>query len=416
MIKKISILVEKYTCEKRYLDAKRVKEYFLQNNYQLINNPKKADIILFITCAASEIQAEFSLKRIKELSRLNGELIVGGCLPAIDENKLREVFSGRTIITKDLNQIDAMFPDNMIKFSEILDSNTLTSNFGVNFQNNPWNYYYSLRDFFIRNMLGKKSFIYSEIAKTPFFYITCSTGCLGNCSYCAIKKATGSLVSKTIENCLNEFKSGLHAGYKHFKIVGDDVGAYGIDIGENLPRLLDSLTKVPGDYEITVQSIHPQWIVKYIDDIERILQRGKIVHLAILIQSANPRILEMMNRYSNIGKIKNAFARIRVVRPELKINTHCIVGFPSESMAEFKETLAFVSDYNLSGYFYFYSERPNTRALSLESKISDKEKIVRLNFARKYLKKNGYWVLYLASKKFFMFDPGNKMKEFTRNN
>jgi tRNA A37 methylthiotransferase MiaB len=117
-----------------------------------------------------------------------------------------------------------------------------------------------------------------------------------------------------------------------------------------------------------------------------------------------------MNRYSNIEKIRNAFARIRAIGPDLKINTHCIVGFPSESMAEFKETLAFITDYHLSGYIYFFSERPNTRALSLESKISDKEKIVRLKFARKYLKKNDYQVLFLSSKKFFMFDPGNNKR------
>ena len=416
MRKKVSVLVEKYTCEKRYLDANKVKDYFLQNNYIIVNNPKKSDIIFFITCAASEIQAEFSLEKIRELKKYKAELIVGGCLPGIDEKKLRDVFSGRIIITKDMSQLDALFPENKIKYKEIMEAHTLASNLDLPIYNEVKQIFHSSKDVLLRGLLGKKSYLYSELAKTTFYYLTCSTGCLGSCSYCSIKKATGSLVSKKLDRCMNEFATGLKAGYTHFKVVGDDVGAYGMDIDETFPTLLDKMTRVPGDYEITVQSIHPQWMVKYIDDIENILKRGKVVHLAVLIQSASPRILRMMNRYSEIEKIRNAFARLRTAYPELKINTHCIVGFPSETMAEFKETLAFINDFNLSGFIFFFSERPNTRALELEPKITDEEKMRRLNYAKHYLRKRKYHVLFVPSKKIFIFDTVHYGKDAMKSN
>ena len=66
----------------------------------------------------------------------------------------------------------------------------------------------------LKNVYGEHSLMYRHIDKKSFFHIRISTGCLGNCSYCAIKRAIGKLKSKPLNQCINEFKKGIKNGYR----------------------------------------------------------------------------------------------------------------------------------------------------------------------------------------------------------
>ena len=123
LMKRVFIYV--VSCRRRSLDAKKLSDYLSKNDYKVVYKPEDADTIVFITCAFIDKLAEYSLNKVKELQKYNAELIVAGCLPAIEKEKLAEIFDGKTISTKNYEEIYRFFPEKKTKFSEIDDANKL---------------------------------------------------------------------------------------------------------------------------------------------------------------------------------------------------------------------------------------------------------------------------------------------------
>ncbi|ENO12440.1 2-methylthioadenine synthetase [Thermoplasmatales archaeon SCGC AB-539-C06] len=258
------------------------------------------------------------------------------------------------------------------------------------------NVWIKIEKYILKNLFDEYSYIARQLSKKSLFHIRISWGCLGNCSYCGVKKAIGSFKSKPIDQCITEFRKGLNQGYKHFVINADDTGAYGKDIGSSLPELLDKITKISGKYEISIRNLHPKWIIKYIDDLEEIIKEYEIISVDVPLQSWNRRILKLMNRCSDIEKIKDAFLRLHTSCPDLSINTEFILGFPTETEEEFKQNLDFIkeSDFSRIGLYQF-SCKDGTEAENIEPKIPQEEILRRLKYAKKFMKNIGYSKLFL---------------------
>ncbi len=236
------------------------------------------------------------------------------------------------------------------------------------------------------------------------YHVRISWGCLGSCTYCAIRKAIGTLKSKPIYDCINDFKTGLKHGFKNIILTADDVGAYGLDIGHTFPELLEKLLSFNGEYRISIQDFDPKWIVKYIDDLEMIFKKNKISSINVALQSGSKTILNKMNRYDNIDKISDAIQRLRKINKDFSLDTHFILGFPSETRRDFNKTMKFVIDNEFDmGFIYRFSLRSNTKAYNIEPKISVDELDYRMLSAKKILKNNKYKVLSLSKNSFYTF-------------
>jgi len=396
------IFIENLGCERRSLDAKRLCKYFSLNGYKITNNPKKADKIIFITCAFVDSIADICLDETKRLKEVyDSDLIVGGCLPAIEKEKLSIFFNGDSFETKNIDKIDSLFPENKVKFKDINGANILFENVDVTSPFGAFkNIFYKLiflnklivktQDYIFKHLFNEKSLIYSVLSKN-IFYICVSVGCNGNCSYCAIKKAIGVYKSKPIEKCISEFKDGLKRGYKIFIIASDDVGSYGLDKSYNLIDLLDNITILKGDYKIILHDFNPVWLVRYHKYLEKILKRNKIIRLEVAIQSASSRILKLMNRYSDIKNLEETLLDLKRKFPDVALTTDYIIGFPTETEGEMIQTLDFIKNVGFdSGYIMPFSLRSETLAEKIEPKLSQKEIDRRFIFAKKYMKKAGY--------------------------
>jgi len=410
-------------CECRLLDSKKISEYFRLNKYHIVKNPKDAEIIIYITCSFTDKAAEIFVNTIKEFKKYNAEIIVGGCIPLIDKKILQENFEGKTFTTKNINDIDRLFPDNKIKFKDIDDANILNKNIDdkkllgvatqfINKSKILQKIAFKLKEIFLKNFFGEDSFIldtyYITYSKKPLFNIRISRGCLGNCTYCVIKNAIGTHKSKPVEECIKEFKKGLSNGYKQFVINADDTGAYGIDINSTLPELLKQMIKLPGDYYIAIRNLHPGWVVKYIDELEKIFATGRILSLDVQIQSSSNRILKLMNRYSDIKKIEAAILRIKRISLDIKINTNFIAGFPTETEDEFRKTINFLIKMELNGYVISFSLKKGSKANDINPKISKLEKQKRMDYAKKTLKKAGYTSFYTKRARMLLFEKKKK--------
>ena len=121
------------------------------------------------------------------------------------------------------------------------------------------------------------------------------------------------------------------------------------------------------------------------------MKKGKIQGFGCSIQSGNPRVLKLMQRYSDTEKITNTFYDLLDSYPNLIFATECINGFPTETKEEFKNTLDFIKDVNFSlGYIFPFSCRPDTIAEKLEPKVTNDEILSRMKYAKHYLKDIGY--------------------------
>ena len=132
----------------------------------------------------------------------------------------------------------------------------------------------------------------------------------------------GKLKSKPLETCIQEFRTALEKGVNRIILIGENTGAYGIDINLTLPTLLNILIEIEGKYEIQLECLHPRWIITYLDELVKILKTGKITTIDSPIQSGNSRILKLMNRGYDaqtlrecLLKLKKAFSSSKTPHP-----------------------------------------------------------------------------------------------------
>lgn len=350
---------------------------------------------------------------LEKYKHLAGEIIVVGCLPDTHTQRLHEVFNGKIISAKNLDQIDDFFPENTIKFKDIAESNKLLeipqkksyTSYMVHLEE-KFSPTRSLTSFLMNQTILKitgnlvyKTYPFNFLFIEPSnYYILISRGCNHHCAYCIVGKGIGPLKSKPIQDCVEEFKRGLDQGYTSFVLEADDIGPYGIDIGSTLPDLLKQLTALEGHYTIELRNTHPYWILKYQSALEDIIATKKITTFFVSIQSGSDQILDRMKRHYKAADVTNVIQKFKTRYPELKIGVDILVGFPTETREDFEKTLAMV-DLNLFDYgdIIPFSCHKATDAYHLEPKVPEEETRQRIQETFRFLRKRKYFAMRMNS-------------------
>lgn len=403
-----NVFIQVIACPRRGLDAQKMSTYFTLNNYNIVNDPRKANYIVLFTCGYANQFTERCLKNIRKLQKYDSKLIIAGCLPSIANEKIKEIFNGKTVTTEEIDKIDEIFKDNKIKFKDVADEHFIWRNY-----NPTWGLsvepYTTLRTIlkkivFIGRMykyfkervlvktLGRDVWYIRNILTNPTYWIQISRGCNYKCSYCSIKFAIGPLKSKSLEKCIREFKNGLAAGYKKFGLEADDLGTYGIDINKSLSELLDRITKIDGEYTLALENIHAFWFNKYVNDLIMIVKRKKINSLLLSIQSGSNQVLHKMRRQYDIEKLLNSIHRLKESCPNIRIGVEFIIGFPGETWNDFLKTLKMMQSVRFDyGKIARFSAVEGTEAYDMEPKVSNRDINKRARFMLKFLRGNNYY-------------------------
>lgn len=359
-----------------------------KRNCTFLKNPKEADLIILNTCALCKSWEDKIVKAINYLNSVkqkNCVLIVTGCFPGINPLRLSEVFSGPSFTPKN--------HDALIKFLEELVPAGINNSSSVKVKNFRQT---SLKDFLV-DIFGMVSFsglgyifTYFLISRSRYRNTTpilTSTGCLGNCSYCAVKMAKGSIHSRTIEDIFSEVISKVKSGSSSFSLLGDDVGAYGQDIGLTVVDLLNKLIVID-NIKLHIHNLNPEWLLKYFKDFLKIFESGRIISIAVSVQSGSDAVLKSMNRKYHSESILNAFIKIKRKFPKIKIYSQVIVGFPLETNYDFQLTRRFLKKAPFTTFYVNkYEHAFNTTSskyddLSLEVK-SKRARCLYLDFFSK---------------------------------
>jgi tRNA A37 methylthiotransferase MiaB len=373
-------------CIDNLLDGKSFRNYFKENGWEIVKDPAQADIILANTCAFDKKHEDISISDIEELKKYsNAQLVVTGCLPKINKERMNTVFDGV-----------AFGPKEREKIKEIIGGS----------EDLKWKDQHTISDADIEKLphrklvhnvtkLRKLANKYSSLQVLPnfevadiagdqeSFFLVLGEGCLGNCSYCAIKKAKGTIESKPLNKVIEDFRAGLAAGHGRFILTADDTGAYGQDLGTDIATLVEELLKIEGDYTLNIYHLEANWLIKYLDRLTACFQSGKIDAIFSPIQSGSNRILKAMRRPYTVEEYVGCIKALREEAPSLKVWNQFIVGFPGETEEDFEQSLHVLDavPFNLVQAFA-YSDRPGTDASKMDNHTPEaviKKRLKKIN-------------------------------------
>ena len=193
-------------------------------------------------------------------------------------------------------------------------------------------------------------------------------GCSAMCSFCIIPFARGHERSRTMDDILREADSLVSKGYREIVLTGVNIGQYAQD-GYDFCALLRRLDLVDGLDRIRISSIEPTTVS---DGLIDLLASSKKLcpYLHIPLQSGDDQVLQAMNRRHTVTTYRKLIERALTTIPNLGLGTDLMVGFPGETDAAFRNTVAAATELPFSYLHVFpYSPRPGTAALRLKQPV-----------------------------------------------
>ena len=201
-------------------------------------------------------------------------------------------------------------------------------------------------------------------------FVQIQQGCDQGCTFCIIHTARGPNRSFSRRAVIRQCQDLINNGYRELVLCGVDIGSYGQDTAEDdLCSLVEELCALEGDYRIRLSSIDPIHLEDRL--IQVIGQSQKICpQLHLSLQSGNTLILKRMKRRA---KREDIYDRINLLRqhvPQLVISADVLVGFPTETDEQFRDTLEIIDDLDIAyPHVFAYSPREGTPAARIPRQV-----------------------------------------------
>jgi len=214
-------------------------------------------------------------------------------------------------------------------------------------------------------------------------YVDIMYGCNKFCTYCIVPYTRGKERSRRMSDIIREVKQLIQNGGKEVILLGQNVNAYGKDLGmdDGFTDLLIAVAET-GIERIRFYSSSPRDYSE--STIQAMLDHPNIMPaLHLPVQSGSNEVLRRMARGYTVEQYKEVFDRLKSKIPNITFTTDLIVGFPQETDEEFRDTIALVDYCKFDGAFSFmYSPREGTPAARMDGQIDaavKKERLHELN-------------------------------------
>ena len=345
-------------CSKNLIDTEMAIGLFKRNNFEIVNDVEKAEIIIINTCGFIESAKQEAINTILEMAEYKEKgtckyLVVMGCLVQRYKKELQKALPEVDLFIE-INDYGSYWD----KILELLDEEEKSDTI---------------------NNLCYMDRVISTGNKTA--YLKIAEGCSNRCTYCAIPYIRGPYVSRPMEEVLEEAKKLATAGIKELIVIAQDTTRYGEDLyGESkLSDLLNELCKIDGFEWIRFLYAYPESITDEL--IQTVKNNPKICnYFDIPIQHISDSVLRRMNRRTTGKQIEELINKIKKQIPDVILRTSLIVGFPGETEEDFNKLYEFVK----KGYFdklgvFTYSKEDGTPAARLKEQIHPATKKKRYN-------------------------------------
>ncbi len=308
-------------CPKALVDSEQILTRLRSEGYLVSPNYQESDLVVVNTCGFIDAAVEESLDSIGEALAENGKVIVTGCLGARQDEILARhpqvlKITGAHATDEVVDAVHEHLPPAHNPFTSLIPPQGI------------------------------------KLTPQHYAYLKISEGCNHRCSFCIIPSMRGDLVSRPVDDVLQEAEKLAEAGVKELLVVSQDTSAYGLDLryqsrrwrGREVSSRFYDLAAALGELGIWVR-MHYVYPYPHVDEVVSLMAEGKVLpYLDIPFQHADSRILKLMKRpaaaENNLQRIKTW----REICPDMTIRSTFIVGFPGETEQEFESLLEFLSE------------------------------------------------------------------------
>lgn len=352
-----NIYLKTFGCSFNQLDSELMAGKLKQANFNIVNEPKQADLILINSCTVKNLSETKFFSDIKKFQKEGKKLMLTGCITQAEESYLQTKLKGISVIgTNDLDKVVHVANQTLLN-----NPIQMVSKLGRKRENED-------------NRLQKEQMrlLSPKLRENPIIeIIPINEGCLNTCSFCKTKQARGQLFSYSIDSIKASMQKAVEQGAKEIYLTSQDTGCYGFDIGTNLPTLLKELLTIKGDYKIRIGMGNPNHFKKIIDEVLDIMLNDTRIYrfLHIPMQAGSNRILDDMKRMYKIEEFEDIVFRAKIKIPNITLANDIIVAFGNETDEEFKETINILQKVrtNVLNFSRFWL-RPGTPAETMYKK------------------------------------------------
>lgn len=364
------LYIKTYGCQMNEYDSDKTVDILKEKRgVELTNNIQEADIILLNTCsirdkAESKVYSELGrLNKLKEKNP-NLKIGVGGCVATQEGSNIK----------KRAPYVDLIYgPQTLHRVSDLLDIDSQSGIKAIDIT-------FPIEE--------KFDSLPNPTTSGPSSYVAIMEGCSKYCSFCVVPYTRGDEVSRKPEQIFDEVARLAEQGVTEITFIGQNVNSYKMPYKDRVLRLSDLIeiiSHIDGIERIRYTTSHP---LDMTDDLIEVYQYVPqlVSQLHLPVQSGSNRILEKMKRNYTIDIFLDAVERIKSYRPDLRVSSDFIVGFPGETDHDFQQTMSLVNEVKFDSSFSFiYSKRPGTPASKLEDNTSQDEKKERLKILQEQL-------------------------------
>ncbi|GJP29126.1 hypothetical protein CLOM_g11313 [Closterium sp. NIES-68] len=360
--------VHTFGCQMNMADSERMAGVLEAMGYEATDDPDEASVLVYNTCSIrdkSEQKVYSALGRQRERRRRDPgmRVVVAGCVAQQE---------GQALLRR-VPEVDiVMGPQHANRLHELLEQVDLGA----------------------QVVATEPIHIVEDIA-TPrreskvTAWVNVIYGCNERCTYCVVPGVRGTEQSREPEAIKQEMQRLAQAGYKEVTLLGQNIDAYGRDLGGSaedgsgrrrwtLTDLLHYVHDVEGIERIRFATSHPRYFTeRLIRGCAELPKVCKFFHIPF--QSGDNDILKAMARGYTRERYLDILATIRRYMPDAAISADVIVGFPGETEEQFQNTLRVMEEVRFDQVnTAAYSPRPNTPAADWPNQVAELVKIDRL--------------------------------------
>ncbi|HRI46451.1 MAG TPA: tRNA (N(6)-L-threonylcarbamoyladenosine(37)-C(2))-methylthiotransferase MtaB [Ignavibacteriaceae bacterium] len=386
-------------CKLNFSETSTIGKQFKEHGFSIVSLDDNPDVFVINTCTVTENAERECRQIVRRVLRKNPHayIVVTGCYAQLRPESISKI-DGVDLVLGSNEKF------NMFSYIESLQKNELACIF------------VSPTDEL--NQFGIASSSDADSRTRAYFKI--QDGCDYKCSFCTIPQARGLSRSLESQQVVSQFKDILAQEYKEIILTGVNVGDYGKSLDKNLFSLLKELIVVEGDYRLRISSIEPNLLSDEIINLTK--EHPRLTkHFHIPLQSGSEKILKLMQRRYTKEFYADLIYKVKQVIPDAGIGVDVIVGFPGESENDFVETYNFLKELPISYLHVFtYSERPNTKAVTMADSVPVNIRRDRNNMLRilSEKKKFEFYKSLIGNQVEVLFENENDagfMKGFTSN-
>ncbi len=347
------VYIKTWGCQMNFHDSERVLGLLVSEGYEPVEDPSRADLVVFNTCSIREKAEQKFLSELGRLKRLKSrrpdvKIAVLGCVAQQQGRALQERMPHVDFVVG---------PQNISRFREVVDTDR-----AVLVEDNP--------DIANEDLPAVR-------AEGVSAWVNIMYGCNNFCAYCVVPYTRGRERSRPPEAIVSEIKHLVEQGYKEVTLLGQNVNSY--NGGVSFPQLLEIINTIDRLERIRFVTSHPKDLSDEL--IEAMASLDKVCeHIHLPLQSGSDRILKLMNRKYTYKDYLQKIEKLRAKVPGIAITTDIIAGFPTETDQDHKATIRALEEIRFDGIFAFkFSARPMTKAATMEGQLPEDVKSERLS-------------------------------------